>query len=61
MSNEKQTNKAKKEKKKEMKMEAKALAEAANRLDEVALNEAKAFIEEEERHGAEAASKKAKV
>ena len=42
-------------------MEAKALAEAANRLDEVTFNEAKAFIKEEERHGAEAASKKAKV
>ena len=54
-------HKATKDKKKEIKMVAKALAEAANRLDEVALNEAKAFIEEEERHGAEAASKKAKV
>ena len=42
-------------------MNAKALAEAANRLEEVTFNEAKALIEEEERHSAEAASKKAKV
>ena len=54
-------NRAKKQSKKENKSEAKALTEAANRLDEVAFIEAKAVSEEEERHGVEAASKKAKV
>ena len=54
-------NSARKASKKEKKSEAKALTEAANRLDEVAFNEAKAATEEEERHGVEAASKKANV
>ena len=54
-------NRARKTSKKEKKSEAKALTEAANRLDEVAFFEAKATTEEEERHGVEAASKKAKV
>ena len=51
-------NRAKKANKKERMLEARALIEAANRMDEVALAEAKAAIEEDSE---KAASKKAKV
>ena len=42
-------------------MNAKAVMEAANRLDEVTFAEAKELSEEEDRHSAEAATKRAKV
>ena len=42
-------------------MNAKALTEVANRLDEVTFAEAEALSEEEEKHSAEAATKRAKV
>ena len=51
-------NRAKKANKKERMLEARALIEAANRMDEVALAEAKAAIEDDSE---KAASKKAKV